>query len=307
MESLNIFFCVNQTMIQGLGSTLVSLIRHCSDSSRLKLWFIISDFSEKDIDNVAQLLDSENYQGDTEFLEIDVKNKFKDLTSFYGDRMIYGRLLISDILDSGYALYLDSDLVIKLDILGFLNFQTNKVIAAVERKKIKNAFDTELLINKLNLNPEAGYFNSGVLLINISAWKQQNISQEIAELCKKVGLKSLTTPDQTLLNAVAKGDFTRLPAKFNLGYFPTKLETGSFEDSIIHFNGSPKPWDFFGKFFHYGYEHWKEFQTPFWENEYQKVTGYKLRRTIKIGKFYWIRFLEKYNLRQKTDGIERND
>ena len=63
---------------------------------------------------------------------------------------------------------------------------------------------------------------------------------------------------------------------------PDKAQPANADKAIIHFVGSPKPWDLFGKIIHEGNGTWKTYNTKFWKNQYGNITVQKVIRTWKI-------------------------
>ena len=278
---MEIVFNVNPLGMEGLGATLTSLIRNCSSDKDLKLWFLCSELKKRDKNNLRQLLRDERFKGSVEFIDFDAKQKFGHLRSLHGDWTTYGRLLIPDIVKSDVALYLDSDLIINTDILELNNFTTDKILSAVYGSKVISSLENLFFIQKLKWQPDTAYFNAGVLLFNILAWQANNIDERIKEIADQYP-NEIISHDQTLLNAICKGDFAYLPEKFNVAWYPGEPQAINVDKAIIHFVGSPKPWDLFGKIIHMGYNTWKIHNTPFWESQYGSITAGKLKRTWKI-------------------------
>lgn len=278
---MNIVFNINPLGMEGLGATLSSLIKNCSNSEKLKLWFLCSDLKTKDKNNIRTLLQQESFQGTIELVDFDAKEEFGHLRSLHGDWTTYGRLLIPKTIKSGKALYLDSDLVINLDVLELENFQTDKILSAVSGSTVNNALESSFFIQRLGWHPETAYFNAGVLLFNIDVWNANNTEDKVKDTADKYS-HNLINRDQTLLNTVCEGEFTRLPKKFNSIWYPGKTKPKNVDEAILHFVGSPKPWDLFGQTIHLGYETWKVHNTTFWRKQYGSLTMGKLRRTWKI-------------------------
>ena len=278
---MEIVFNVNPLGMEGLGATLTSLIRNCSSDKDLKLWFLCSELRERDKNNLRQLLRDERFKGSIEFVDFNARQKFGHLRSLHGDWTAYGRLLIPDIVKSDNALYLDSDLIINTDILELKNFTTDKILSAVYGSEVIYSLENFFFIQKLKWQPDTAYFNSGVLLFNINAWQANNINEKIKEIADQYP-NEIISHDQTLLNAICKGDFAHLPEKFNVAWHPGEPQAVNIDKAITHFVGSPKPWDLFGKIIHMGYNTWKIHNTPFWESQYGSITAGKLKRTWKI-------------------------
>ena len=267
--------------MEGLGATLTSLIRNCSQSKTLKLWFLCSELGENDKRNIQQLLKAEAFEGELKFIDFDAKKKFGHLTSLHGDWTTYGRLLIPDIIESDTAVYLDSDLIINIDILEFNSIKIDKILSAVNGSEILYTLDGTFLIEKLNLAPDTLYFNAGVLIFNISSWKANNSKKRLEEIANQYS-NELVSGDQTLLNALCAGDFTHLPKKFNSPWYPGSPQPQNMNKEVVHFVGSPKPWDFFGKIIHSGRDTWNAYTPPFWKSQYSGISALKISRTWKI-------------------------
>ncbi len=280
---MDIVFNINNLGLEGLGATLTSLVRNCADTARLKLTFLCSDLKKNDKENITQLLQQENYLGGLNFLDFDARKTFGHLRSLHGDWTAYGRLLIPEKIQSESALYLDSDLIVNLDVLELLNFSSDKILSVVCGSSVKWSLESSFFIEKLKWSEDTNYFNSGVMLFNISKWKKDNIDKKVKQISKKYPDEFLSA-DQTLLNAVCEGNFSHLPQVFNLAWYPGNIQPENRETAILHFVGSPKPWDLFGKKIHKGYSTWTKYDTAFWKNRYGRLTAGKIRRTWKIRK-----------------------
>lgn len=267
--------------MEGLGATLTSLIRNCSDSKETKLWFLCSGLHERDKGNIRQLLQNENFEGIVEFVDFDAKKMFGHLRSLHGDWTNYGRLLIPAIVKSEFALYLDKDLIIESDILELKDFRTSKIMSAVCGSSVQYALENRFFTEKRKWHPDTGYLNSGVLMFNITLRNKENVSIKVKEIANRYS-KEILSHDQTLLNAVCEGSFGYLPKEFNLPWYPGDPQPASTTRAIIHFIGSPKPWDLFGKIIHEGYNTRNAYNSPFWKSKYGKMSIDKLIRTWMI-------------------------
>lgn len=293
---MDIAFNINHLALEGFGATLTSLCRNCSDTGKLTLWFLCSDFNPSDKQNIQNLLNSEKFNGHFKFIDFDARAQFGSYKSLHGDWTAYGRLLIPVLIPSDTVLYLDADLVIQIDILRLENFAFNGAfLAAAFGSEVKWTLEHKFFIGKLNWSPETACFNSGVLLFNVKAWKDHNIDERWKKLAGNYP-NELLSADQTILNAICEGKFARLDARYNNIWDPAWKSPEHDITSILHFVGSPKPWDVMGAFIHSGYTTWKKFNTNEWERLYSGISVKKLTRFWRIKKSYLNKFRERLKL-----------
>lgn len=279
---MNIVFNINPLGMEGLGATLNSLIKNCSNPKELDLYFLSNDLKERDKLNINILLDLCQFGGKVKFIDYDAKYVFGHLCSLHGDWTTYGRLLIADHIKDDTALYLDSDLVILTDVLALKDVKfDDELIAAVYGCPIEWSLDNKFFLDKLNWPLDRGYFNAGVVMLNLKKWREDDIETRWKEISNKYP-NDLISHDQTLLNALSEGKFLQLSPVYNNPWYPGKPKPENADNSIIHFVGSPKPWDLFGKYVHKGYEAWSKYNSSEWESNYGGISLDKLKRTYKI-------------------------
>jgi len=283
---MNVAFCINRLGLVGLGVTISSLISNCSNTEKLTLWFLCADITDKDKNHLRQLLASEEFCGDFHLIDFNPFFIFGSFPSLHGDWTPYGRLLLVDYISEDQVLYLDSDLVVELDVLELEHFNfKDYVLAAVGGGKFKYALGSKFYVNTLGFNPEWEYFNSGVLLLNLCKWREK----QVKEICIEIANQSsayLPSHDQSLLNIYCAGKFAKLPSSFNCEWFPDKPKPEISERMILHFVGSPKPWDPFGFIIHKGYQTWQKYLNKEWASAFIRVTPAYLGRAWKIRRSY---------------------
>ncbi len=272
----------------GLGVTINSLIRNCSATEKLKLFFICAYISEKHKKRIESLLKDEKFEGKFRFINFDPVSIFGAYGSLHGDWTTYGRLLLCDLIDEDTILYLDSDLVIEVDVLKLCNFNfEDKALAAVCGGTLRTELENDFYIRKVGLKSNIESFNAGILYFNLKEWRLNNIKEQCFDLANRFP-SDLVSHDQTLLNAVFAGNFTKLPSSFNCPWLPNYeqplVATGG---AIYHYVGSPKPWDLFGSLIHNGYKVWKNYSTRNWERNYSSYSLQNLQRTWNIRRSYF--------------------
>ncbi|WP_116126132.1 glycosyltransferase family 8 protein [Lewinella sp. IMCC34183] len=273
---LQIVFNVNEGGLPGLGATINSLLQSTSQPERINFHIMCSRLSEDHQNNIHKLFEYASFPGTYELINYDANTDFKSLPGLHNDLTPYGRLLIPQYIDAEKVIYLDSDLVITIDI-----FELDEVdmsghsIAAYTGTFVNYTLDREYFVSR-GYSQDMPYFNSGVLIMNLAEWRRRDLDTAWREIILDRP-ETLRSHDQTILNRMCDGDFKQLPKKFNTSYL-AGANKPSHPTGIFHFLGSPKPWDLFGSIIHGGYSLWKRFSPPFWEREYQRMTIGRLDR-----------------------------
>lgn len=177
-----------------------------------------------------------------EFHRLDTGSRFAHLPRDYGgSHMTYARVLIGSMIKLPRVLYLDSDLLIagKLRPLWERDLAGN-IAAAVRDPGI------EWLKNDLAFDvPDADqhpYFNAGVMLINLDAWRTQAIETQLLELLSR-DPNRFRWWDQTAMNFLLRGQVEILERRWNTWAAAFDDPTADWtEATIYHFVGSAKPW-----------------------------------------------------------------
>jgi lipopolysaccharide biosynthesis glycosyltransferase len=177
--------------------------------------------------------------------DIEKVNTIGDDTHF--TEASYYRLMVGRIFpDLEKILYLDCDLVVLESLEELWNRDlSNSTIAAVE----------EIMTPPLHGDTFMGiqrYFNSGVLLFNLSRWRKLGYEQKCLGPGKDL-LKRTAHHDQSILNHVFRnGDVEYLGARYNYlinfkNFFPRSRDpvTKGLDPVIVHYAGL-KPWDIDG-------------------------------------------------------------
>ena len=291
---MNIAFNINRLALIGLGVTLNSLLKNCSNPEKLNFYMLCADLNHSDKENIHTLLNKFGVSN-IHLIDFDVKEHFGIFGSLQGDWTAYGRLLLQDYVLDDAVLYLDADLVIELDVLSLEGFDfQGKAIAAVDGGQMRYALDNPFLCNEIGLAPDIAVFNSGILLMNLKLWREKDIKSQCLSFGKKY-FDKLISHDQTILNALFAGNFAFLPTEFNVPWY-ANFKRPKTKRVILHFVGSPKPWDLFGSFFHKGYKVWESYLDDEWKKSYYKHTYSDLVRARHIRKSYVKIFIQKLKM-----------
>ena len=169
----------------------------------------------------------------------------------------YFRLQLTELLPLSIdeLLYLDSDLIVQKDITKLFPINIEPPMMAI----IDGATKSQQERRKLN-HP---YFNSGVMLIPLEYWREENISAKILQRT----YPDITLADQDILNDYFNGQWKALDTRLNVkGFDPKYMTYGSWQKEheeayIIHYMDVWKPWT---RIFRSGFPYWKYLlKTPY--------------------------------------------
>lgn len=175
----------------------------------------------------------------------------------------YYRLLVSEILPITVdkAIYLDCDIIVKDSLQDLWNTNIDNYAIGVVHQMWQEIDDA----SRLGYPVEYGYFNAGVLLINLKYWRDNSISSKLVNYLTS-NYDTILMHDQDALNAVLHDKSFTLPCKWNMlhyffypdsktikGFFKGKLINDYSEYKkqlrhyrkkpiIIHYVSKPKPW-----------------------------------------------------------------
>ncbi len=201
----------------------------------------------------------------------------------------YFRLLIPHVLpmDVRRAIYLDADLIVCTDLGRLWDCDlAGHLCLAAQDCAAPYLDSSQVLANyrlcgsylgsvqpvpnfrELGLRPEAEYCNAGVMLIDLAAWRDANLSRQ-ALVCLEQHRQHVIWWDQYALNVVLADRWGRLDSRWNQGshvfIYPTwrqsPFDRQTYErlrddPYIVHFTSRVKPWlacrhPYRGEFFKY--------------------------------------------------------
>jgi lipopolysaccharide biosynthesis glycosyltransferase len=103
------------------------------------------------------------------------------------------------------------------------------------------------------------YFNSGVMGINLRKWRETNaMSACLTVMDRYPGM--FKAADQSVLNCAFPDDFLGVGDDINFPLYPNTPRLASLPAKVVHFVGSPKPWDLGGGM-HKNHWVWRRFAS----------------------------------------------
>jgi lipopolysaccharide biosynthesis glycosyltransferase len=192
------------------------------------------------------------------------------------------RLKIAELLSLDKALYLDSDIVVNMDIQSLWTIDLDGYYAAAvkDMKATRNKIINRRHFKKMRLSTEQ-YFNAGVILFNLKKIREDMdlFNDSISFLIQHS--KDAIFFDQDSLNSLLQKKTVFLQKEYN--FIPVVLEHQKISDdfqAIIHFAG-PKPWKYHCSPFDYLY--WQYFTKTVWGDTIEKLLAAQKNITIDLG------------------------
>jgi len=200
----------------------------------------------------------------------------------------YYRLMLSEILPESIhkVLYMDGDLIVRGSLSPLWDTDvTDYAVAAAP-----DCFSGWIYqFNRLRLPVEKGYFNAGVLLVNLDYWRRHAVINEFCDLIMNRA-EDLQYCDQDVLNCVFQDRKTTLPIKYNLSHgflFKTplfdywknekELSEALKDPVVVHFTGD-KPWYVYQRNVHPFRSTWMHYQDQtIWKGVKQERRPMKMR------------------------------
>jgi len=190
------------------------------------------------------------------FTLLDIAKVHADLalpTSGYFTRAAYHSLFVPALLHSKYRrlIYLDVDTYCESEkIFSLFDLDMRGYAVAAVRDLVvpfhPNPFNAAELLSTLAIKPHdrlgAKYLNSGVLLIDLAAYRSERIEKRALGVTREQRLE-LRMVDQTVFNAILRMQWLELSPSFNMVTRAWATFVRRFAPPVIvHFTGSVKPW-----------------------------------------------------------------
>lgn len=254
---MDILLSTDKNYIMPTGVTMTSV---CANNSQVTFHILIDKgVTELQKHQLISILNGDKEQNvkfyciDSHFMDhFPALGKVKS----YITKATYYRLFIADFLPSSVqkVIYLDGDVVNvrQLDELWGLDISDYAIGAVTDMSE--NAQD----FNRLGYDRSNGYFNAGVLLLNVEYWRKHQLKETFLDLITNHP-ERIVLHDQDVLNIILHDQKYNLPMKYNVqNGFLCKREYSTFGEHyddyeadlydaitnpvIIHFTDNKKPW-----------------------------------------------------------------
>lgn len=170
------------------------------------------------------------------------------------NRPTYFRLLLPELLEEEKCIYLDSDTVICGDLRKLLEFDfRDYYVAGVKAPWYVLKADKAYYCKQALLPNMEQYINAGVLLLNLTKMRKDNIVEKMLALLPY----NMDSQDQDIINSACYGRIKFLPFRYNVMtkyaswplheyadlFSENELKTAWNNPQIIHYADRVKPWN----------------------------------------------------------------
>lgn len=247
-NDINVAYGIDSNFLYGCGISIVSILIQNPDEAFNFHVFIDDSMDHENIELFREVCLM--YNTKITLYYIDARNLNKLPTTKNWTHAIYFRFIIAEYFKNkiNYLLYLDADVICYNKLNELVALTLSDQVAAVVAER-----DEKWWINRANSLGipaiSAGYFNSGVMYINLSNWQKQKITEKSINLLMDEELAAkLSYPDQDVLNILLMGRVFYLQnifnTQFSLNYeLKDKFVYPVNEHTVfIHYVGPTKPW-----------------------------------------------------------------
>lgn len=238
----------------------------------------------------------------------------KDKQTAYITIASYYRLFVCEILPENVhrVIYLDGDMVVRKSLLPLWNTDLTGVALGV----VHDMDEVDHFMSRdIPYPSHFGYFNAGMLLINLDYWREKDCLRRCADFIAE-NESFLECHDQDVLNCVLYSEKKWLPLTYNFqhgfmydidsvkNYLPVlseEIKRTRKDPAIIHYCEVVKPW-------HYDCIHPQRFVWDYYKNKslwasYKPATKRTFREKVSI-------YLKKNNywvFEHKVGSLHRNE
>lgn len=244
-EKIDILYTIDNNYTIFTLISIDSILKNNTSNSEYHFHIIENNLTDKNKIFIQDFIKKRNQN--ISFYNIDSKiinnRQVYDSTRLsYITSIALARLFITDILpnDINKIIYIDADTLIISDLQPLYKTDLKNKLAGLILNNEQKIYSKKLYDFK------NGYYNSGVILIDLNQWRKVNLSKtfekyyidNIDNFTSKKGdnKEYFFLVDQDLINLVLDGKIYPLHPKWNQQY---KIK---YKEGIIHYIGKNKPW-----------------------------------------------------------------
>lgn len=245
-DAQHVAFCISDNYSSIVAVTLQSFVDHHTNDSAFTFHLVSEALSSDNLDYLRRVI-AQRPSWQLMYHPIEEKSLAHIPTGPFTIHAWY-RIFLDKLLpeEVDKVLYLDADTLIASSIDELFQIPLENV--AIGAAKDQQNFITATK-QRIGLPQQHTYVCSGVLLMNLSYWREHNIAQQILDWTI-ANAHRLGCPDQDAINVVLRGKMVVLPAKWGIiarnflydAFYQTEEAAEAYHHPcIIHYAGCA-PW-----------------------------------------------------------------
>lgn len=225
---MNVLYASDDYYVGILGISILSLLENNQKEEDIRVYIVDDDISEDNRLKIEGIFEAYHRP-------LPLWKKIRSLSEvlgmeLYEDRFSetqFARLLLEEIIEEteDRILYLDCDTIVNRSLAELWNMDLQGNVGAV----LADAFSA-LYRKNIGLKRNDLMFNSGVILIDMLKWREENIGHQLRAFVRSHNGK-VQQGDQGVLNAVLNGKVCLLSPEYN---WITNYSSFSYDDMLIY-------------------------------------------------------------------------
>lgn len=207
---MNVVYSSDQNYVQHMGVSLFSLYQTNLDVEQLSVYIIANEIQTESKQQISSL--AGRFNRHVTWIDFQQYKKALELDMEWNISLsAYARLFLPEMLPQSCdkVIYLDCDTIVCESLLSLWECKLHDCsVAGVE----------DLVIGKfkksVGLQQSDRYFNSGVLLIDLKRWREDNVQDKFLRFIASYHGR-VAHHDQGVINGVLSKEFLTLPPQFN--------------------------------------------------------------------------------------------
>ena len=245
-QNVNILYCCNNSFVEGMLTSINSLVKNNKESLCHYTFYICVDNSISDLkaDKIKSVLNDfsltheiiniESYMQDHKF-----KSSYGEFSDFKLHKSAYYRIFALELLShrsNNPTIYIDSDILVLEDLYHITKIDSKYLLYAVDENK-----ELKLVKDSMSKNSLTNYFNSGFMYVKTNT---KEVLPYINNAISNIKYEDrLFMHDQCALNIGFNNKYLSLDKKYNVQTQYVEKTNDLDACKILHFVGRIKPWD----------------------------------------------------------------
>src|SRR6266513_5099991 len=243
LEPVVLALTSDENYFPGLYCAVASALSAMDPAREVDVKVLDGGLSQASRDTLARLIERIGKHAQLDFVKADPSIFDKATLGPGQSHMAYCRILLPHLLDVPRLIYLDCDVLVFRDLSELFDLQLSlgKLVAAfLDSATLTLGDDSQTLAEAMNLPANGEYFNSGVMLMNLSQLKHVNFTERSLDFLEAQS-GNYRFHDQSAINFLLHGRIAELPEQWNRAFWRFDEQENNDLDCVVHYTGSV-PW-----------------------------------------------------------------